>query len=343
MPKLQYIILLMAMFVSTKNVKAQIPVNDPGWVINTAKSDDFNGTSLNTSKWWIQADSTPGQGLEMMYYRNIKVDSGSLKIKADTLRWAAPYTGAKHTPYHYQSGCIISYNTYQYGYIELNAKLPTGNSAYWPALWFWQQHCDSINSSNSWYEELDLPENGGLTSLDGHEMQVHYHWSNSSSCENNHEDNYMTTGLPQLNLAFHKYAVEWDTTGLKFYFDDVLVKTYLNNNPHPTNQHAMEAILDFFVEPGFTGAFSPAVFEIDYVHYYKLTPDCNTNTTICTPADYDRKVKKTIVTNSACTPTFNTSDDYTLRATDYIILNAGTTINPNGSGQFTILPSVCPN
>lgn len=187
-------------------------------------------------------------------------------------------------------------------------------------------------------------------------------------------------GTPGDTSNFHKYAAQWDTTKVVYYIDDVPVRTIINSssdiNPAltPTPTHYMFVILENKVDPwhtilpsgwdlvhcyppftqGPTGFPTPQYFEIDYMRYYKLTAGNTGCTTapanLCSPSDYDRKVYKSITTNNTCSPNFNPSNaagSYTLRATDYVLLDAPTgtnsiTINPTGTGYFAIDIVPCP-
>ena len=74
---------------------------------------------------------------------------------------------------------------------------------------------------------------------------------------------------------------------------------------------------------------------------------CTTSLPICTPSDYYlRKVQKDITVGGVgCTPNFNPSTSgasYTLRATDFVLLDEGTIIDPTGTGYFAIDIISCP-
>ncbi len=99
------------------------------------------------------------------------------------------------------------------------------------------------------------------------------------------------------------------------------------------------------IPSGITNAAQP--------HALNIMPswvECSSASTICTPSDYNRKVKQTITTNSACSPDYSpttTAGSYTLRATESITIAAPTgsnsvTINPTVSGYFAIQTMDCP-
>jgi beta-glucanase (GH16 family) len=347
MLKIKTTLLCAILFSLVQMIKAQIPNNDPLSWVTQSQSDDF-GTSLS-SKWWTE-NNMAGHGWSVQKTSNISFTATTLKIKVDTLIPSEYYAGSTYGTYYYQSGTVVSnLKDFKYGYLEIRAKYPTGHSAYWPAFWLWN---DSCGNPGEWYNEIDIGENGSRDSKDGHRLGTNW-WLPDADC--GPEVGHLQTvyGLPLLDAAFHKYGLLWDPSGLYYYFDDVLVRTDLNGS---AINHTMEVILGNGVQLDDTSgvwgdplpydptAF-PGYFEIDYFNYYKLNIDCGTNKTICTPGtDYStRAVEKTILTGGVCSPTFNTSSQYTLRATDHVTLDAGTTINPDGSGHFMVLITPCPN
>jgi len=134
-----------------------------------------------------------------------------------------------------------------------------------------------------------------------------------------------------------------------FFFDDSLVRTVSSTD---VPKHAMYLIFDIYVNPwyAFITPMPPADFIIDKFNYYTLNTDCDSITISNPSADYynaipARAIEKTITTKtvSGVSPTFNLSDSCTLRATDYILLDEGTTINSIGPGQFSAIVMPCPN
>jgi len=371
-PYLKLIALLM--LTCLYQAKAQIPVNDPAWQIQTGASEEFNAPLDFTTKWYNQYPWGPlNNGAEYNKPANLDQSTGTtLKIVADTLvpgihvapsRYADVW--ANGVTYVYQSGAIQTRqvsgsDVYKFGYLEVYAKYPTSYYPLWPASWVWG--CDGGP-----YNEIDYAENGAANSYDGHKMGTNK-WINTSTCNNASGSGQDITGLPLLSSAFHKYATEWAPDRVNYYFDDVLVRSVSDPSGATIPQNPMAAIINFAIDPWYAylpsdwnndtiyhsatnpvhGNASPTLWpqylEIDYMRYYKLNTDCNTNLTICTPStDYSsRAVEKTIEAGGSCTPTFNTSDEYTLRATDNVTLDAGTTIADNGSGYFAIIIMPCP-
>ena len=134
-------------------------------------SDEFNGTSLNLADWTIDiGDGCPslcGWGNnELQYYRaeNVSVADGHLTLTSKR-EW---FGGRSFT-----SGKILTRDkqTFQYGRIEMRAKLPQG-SGMWPAFWMLPQddayggwaasgEIDIMESINGMSEILGTLHHGG--------------------------------------------------------------------------------------------------------------------------------------------------------------------------------------
>ena len=84
-------------------------------------SDEFDGTTVDTSKWLFE-NRNPGVNNEKEYYlqQNVKVSNGNLVITAKKeVVSGQPYT----------SGKITTFNKFSqtYGRIEARIKLPVGS------------------------------------------------------------------------------------------------------------------------------------------------------------------------------------------------------------------------
>jgi hypothetical protein len=365
-------LLIFLMSLSIQNIQAQIPVNDPSWVKQTSKCEEFNAPVDSVSKWYKGWPYLDYHGsAEIVLSSNLIFASGdtTIKIQADTLIrnpivQRSNRNGDSVNPYTvdivYQGGAmqtrpVSGVDQYKFGYVEISAKFPTGYYSLWPAFWMWSASCDS-----SYYNEIDIAENYPGVSYPGTGMGTNI-WINPDTCEPAHDNGRDVFGLPLLSSAFHKFAVQWGPDRVIWYFDDQPVRSFYDADGDSIPQHAMAVILNFAVSHYYSWLpnnwinFShlnslptnyPRRFEIDYLRYYKLSPDCNANSTICIPInDYDRKVKQWIKTGGTCSPIFNpttTNASYTLRATDYIILDAGTTIDPTSAGFFAAEILECP-
>jgi beta-glucanase (GH16 family) len=119
-----------------------LPVGQSGgWEL--AFSDEFDGTSLDGSRWADRSSAEPDQGhgnpgneqLEWNQAANCRVAGDELVMTAKR----EPFTSPSGTAYQWTSCLITSTPSYefQYGYIEERAILPA-ERGFWPAFWTWQ-------------------------------------------------------------------------------------------------------------------------------------------------------------------------------------------------------------
>jgi beta-glucanase (GH16 family) len=112
-----------------------------GWTL--AFNDEFDGVSLNLSKWIDRssAQSDAGHGnkgnkqLEWNQAANCLVADGELAMTAKRQSFTSP-AGESYD----WTSCLISSTpsySFQYGYVEERAILPAARG-FWPAFWTWQ-------------------------------------------------------------------------------------------------------------------------------------------------------------------------------------------------------------
>jgi beta-glucanase (GH16 family) len=360
------ILLVLFLLISLKEMKAQIPSNDPAWVLQTSASEEFNSALDTVNKWrfgyaWGHANN----GAEWNFPSQLtQTTTTTLKITADTMMPGISYgPSVYHVPstgsvtYVYKSGAISTrpsggQELYKFGYIEGRVKVPTSYYSYWPALWLFSKNCTS-----NYYNEVDFCEPAAPDCYAGNSYGTNI-IVGTTDC-NLTSNNKVNIDNISLN-GWYKYAVEWAPDRMNFYFNDALVRSYYDATGATIPQNPMMAIVNFCVFPWYANVPSdwnalpshspiapvryPATFEIDWLRYYKLNTACGSTLTICNPAtDYNnRPVQQTISTGGSCSPTFSTSSAYTLRATNDITLGAGTTVTDDGSGYFAIIIQACP-
>ncbi len=358
---MKYIVILIVLLCSLKEIKAQsLPANDATWTL--VKHDDFN--SLNTSDWYDQywsGTSPVNNGDEYNSPSNLYFNhtSGFLSIKCEKLTTPINYPSGSQNYYPYQSGVVFSSFQYKYGYWEISAKFPVGEG-YWPAFWLLETGTNActVPGYAGWYEETDILENGGEASKYYDSFGYNYHWRNPSpNCQ---RDAYNGPGsvyyLPvNGNISNeNKIGLFWEPGRMTWYFNDVPVK--IINDPVNTPSHALKTIINFAVDPGWKPIPSttfPAWFEINYLKIWQLQHDCSTTETFCSNfnaatwnggGSNGSKVKQSIsIGGSGCSDNINISSDVHFWATDYILLDVGTTITNDNSNSFSAIVTNCPN
>lgn len=238
-------------------------------------SDEFDRNGLpDSTKWgYDRGDGCPnvcGWGNnEMQWYsvarsENARVKNGKLIIEARKEK-----TGTKN----YSSARLVSKNKgdWQYGKIDVRAKLPTGLGV-WPAIWMlptdWKY--------GGWPEsgEIDIMENVGYMP-DSVFGTVH------TKSFNHGIGTQVSKGLFDRTLSsdFHNYGIEWDAEKIDFFYDGAKFLTFANNHKGvdswPFDQR-FHLILNLAVggnwggKMGISESIWPQKMEVDYVRVYQL-------------------------------------------------------------------------
>ena len=242
---------------------AQIP-DVPGWELSW--HDEFDGPSVDTSKWEIMNRQNSFNN-EKQYYTpsQVSIVDGKLRITA---------TNQPLGNKQFRSGLLTSKALFGPGRFEARMDLPT-TQGMWPAFW--------LNANNVQWPlggEIDILENRGsqptLTSSA-------FHWQKDPGpCCGQHQyvfENYTRSlnGVPvNFHAGFHTYAVEWETTQIRFYVDNQLHFT-VNKTAAMSDMNfttAKNIILnlavggDFGGDPDGTTVF-PQNLDVDYVRLWQ--------------------------------------------------------------------------
>jgi beta-glucanase (GH16 family) len=241
-------------------------------------SDEFDGTTLNSSNWVPETGRGPnndgwGNNEQQTYTSdsaNLRVDSGNLIIQA--VKSGNAWTSAR----------IKSQNkrSFQYGKIEFRAKLPTGIGP-WPAAWLLGNNISSVN----WPAcgEIDVLEWRGT----GSDANTVGHALHSTSRHGGSPLEPPTrTPVSNPSTQFHTYAVLWESNKITFSVDGVDV-TPLTPVDQPTFQKEFFLILNLamggsYVSNTIDPSLNSARYEVDYVRVYQASS--TTTTTPSTPA-----------------------------------------------------------
>ena len=192
-----------------------------------AWSDEFNGTSLDTVNNWSYDTTYPAPNGEQEHYKRacVEVSNGTLKIWSRLNMYGVQYS----------SGRIDTHDKriFTYGYFEAAIQGPIGTGgkngpALWSAVWLLG---NSINHGVAWptcgemelYEQrTGTQQEGGscYPSAPGDNLFIgtcHYGNGGGGAIYNSCAHDYGKC----LCDGFHKYGILWDTTNVKYYFDDV--------------------------------------------------------------------------------------------------------------------------
>ncbi|WP_433326258.1 family 16 glycosylhydrolase [Spirillospora sp. CA-294931] len=258
---------------------AEPPPNPPskdGYTLDF--QEEFNGTSLDQSKWlpkylphWT---STP-ENAKARY----TVADGVLteRLDADTPAWNAKWDSTV------KISSIQSYNkdwwhkfnasmpndhhepdfngyTTKYGYFEVRAKMANVGGGGHQAFWLVGTDDTSSASANP---EIDMIET--FFSRPANWRIAGYGWGDPNFLGSWYSsDQAVPSGEP--TKEFHNYGMEWTPTQLKFYYDGQLYRT-IDDAPNMP----MGMILGIYTDAG-SGQHNdvwPKTWNVDYVRVYK--------------------------------------------------------------------------
>ncbi|AZA89129.1 Beta-glucanase precursor [Chryseobacterium nakagawai] len=230
-------------------------------------SDEFNGKGLPDSLKWNYDVGGDGYGNdEAQFYtknrlENARMENGNLVIEAKKENWE------KNT---YTSARLLTKGkfSFQYGTIEVRAKLPKGRGT-WPAIWMMSENMKKWPDDG----ELDIMEHVGFN-------PGYIHASVHTKKYNHILGTQKTDTLmvKDVNEKFHVYKADWTPEKINVYIDDQKIFTYENKEKTyeawPFDQPYF-IILNLAVggfwggKEGIDDTIFPQKYYIDYVRVYQ--------------------------------------------------------------------------
>ena len=248
-----------------------LPAAPPGWTLTW--SDEFDGASLDSTKWTYDIGGHGWGNNESQYYtnrpQNVYLESGKLVIKAIN----EDYTGADGVFRRYTSARLLTRGKFPqtYGRFEALLKIPYSQGI-WPAFWMLG---DDIGSAG-WpaFGEIDIMENIGREPSTVHGTIHGPGYSGASGIG----AAYSLPSGRRFADDFHLYAIEWEPDAIRWYVDDHLYKTTtpadLPAGARWVFDHPFHMLLNVAVGgnwPGYpdqTTVF-PQFLQAEYVRVYK--------------------------------------------------------------------------
>ncbi len=182
--------------------------------------DEFNGTSIDTSKWTFQTGGGGWGNGELEYYTdpatkvgqpNAYVSNGVLHIDAIKENYGgSTWTSAR-------MNCTFSQT---YGVFEIRAALPYGQGL-WPAFWMMPQ----TNTYGGW------PNSGEIDVMESHGQNLNDVWGTlhfgnpgtqtylDRGDPTQSNDPYVLTSPQHNTTDWHTYAVDWEPGDIRLYVD----------------------------------------------------------------------------------------------------------------------------
>lgn len=240
---------------NTMLIEDPVGCNNNPWYL--VFEDNFNGTSLDLTKWKI-----PYQGVlrdfnhkdEKQWYtnsgstpnipisNNIEVNNGTLKLIAR--RETPPITGTwvtdwgisppatKTSSFEYSSAEIDSKYKFGYGKYVIRCKIPKGKG-FWPAFWIYGgDHHDEIDVFEFWNEHNCALLGGEYKperlSKNPH-FNMHHDYNQDNDVEVCPSDLHGCFGVgidnaTDFSEGFHTFTMIWDYYKIEWYIDGLLIR-----------------------------------------------------------------------------------------------------------------------
>lgn len=251
-------------------------VNTPiNYVLVWSDEFDVDGAA-DASKWHHQTQLPAGGSWynnEIQHYTdridNTFISGGNMTILAKKETFIDQGYTKTHT-----SARLNSKFAFQYGKVEVRAKLPTGIGT-WPAIWMLGKN---INEDGGYWDiqgfgntgwpacgEIDIMEHWGHNQ---NYISSAMHTPSSSGATVNHGGQTISTA----STGFHVYTVEWTSEKMVFSVDGVVHYTYnpvvkdASTWPYDAEQYLL---LNIAIESSIEASFTQSAMDIDYVRVYQ--------------------------------------------------------------------------
>ena len=238
---------------------------------NLVWSDEFDGSSLDLTKWEPMIGDGCDIGLcgwgnnELQYYQadNATVANGILSIEARRQR----VRGKQYTSARLRT---LGLGEWTYGRFEARIKMTVGQGI-WPA--FWMLPTDEVYGGWPLSGEIDIMENVGHEESTVHGT-IHYGdlWPDNRSSG----ASFTLSGGERFTDGYHTFAVEKEPGEIRWFVDGILYSTQTSADIAPDNwpfDERFHFLLNVAVggnwpgNPDGTTQF-PQVLEVDYVRVY---------------------------------------------------------------------------
>ena len=250
----------------------------------------------------------------------------------------------------YYSGTIETTAMYWFGYYEIKCKLPI-HAGVKTSFWLFGPGPHS-------YEEIDIFEHSETMFPNqpdrGFGCGLWYNPNNINQLPQGedpgaeHTYNYyaIDSEIPDLTQE-HTYACEWLPDKITWFFDGKIIFEYDDRNgipQYPKRLKVTHPVLGTALNHGVPEWLGTDNVTINYIKYYRLEFDCDTDISIQNVSDitnYQPGVKHSVTIGSSGGLEMPNNTNITFRASESISINNETTI-PAGA-QVTMIIQGCPN
>ncbi len=219
------------------------------WVLTF--DDEFNGTTLDASKWAASTGPQDAHDQPIQYFlpEDVTVQDGYLRIRSEQRRYAG---------YDYTSGELRSQGLFaqKYGRYEVRCRFPQTPGT-WSAAYL-------LPASGRWPPEIDITEHVGV---DDDTVYLTNHWGHNLG---DHEfDSQRWYGPPGGTAAWHVYTAEWEPGTVRWFIDGRPAASFRGEvAAEPMYLRLNTAIGGYFAREPAPGPW-PQDFDVDYVRVWR--------------------------------------------------------------------------
>ncbi|WP_068544275.1 glycoside hydrolase family 16 protein [Thalassotalea crassostreae] len=206
-----------------KSIDVSQPVSDWEMVWN----DEFDGDSIDSSKWFHEINCDGGGNQEEQCY----TDSPENSYVADGVLNIVALPAEEGAPQPYTSARLNTKNLgdFKYGRFEMRAKLPYGQGSH-PA--FWMLPTDDVYGGWPNSGEIDILEAVNLKTINDEGVTESHiygtlHYGKDSPNNSRSGKEYMMPADSNPADDYHTYAVEWQEGEMRWYVDGYLYATQM--------------------------------------------------------------------------------------------------------------------
>lgn len=253
----------------------------PSWI------DDFDGNSVDMTKWYLIDEEYTGRGADGLSGKNGKRAFRSALPDVTYVKDGCFNVNYSQDEHNYYGGTLRTYEKMQfkYGYMETSAKLPKG-SGFWNTLWL-----SVYNRKVNILPEIDVNESFGSAEKVSANLHI---WPSAELQEQGHKHHSFDDLNPgvrsftcpdgkEFNEDFHTFGVLWTERSISFTGDGRIYCTFdISADPDFTEAFTTAPMYPILSgTPGFCNCPWPQSateeqwknsnkYIVDYVHLYQL-------------------------------------------------------------------------
>lgn len=201
---------------TTVSIKPLNTAIGSAWELNF--SDEFNNTTVNTTKWTMDNSTTSRAarteiGISSWFWKptNVAVANGNLILKVNKENSSKMYCGSINS-----NGKYIT----TYGYFEARIKIADATKGTHTAFWLQGPNMGNVDGTGNDGAEIDIFESAWTA--DYTKSVIHIDGYGTSAAANTVQFN--TSGIH--NGSYHIWGMWWTSSFIKIYYDGVLKVTY---------------------------------------------------------------------------------------------------------------------